>query len=89
MIQIQHTSLNCGITVQTGTYLAQLLLQKICRVVGTSRDTRISSFGNLANLGIHADAKALIIQVDPNNQQSIVDGILEGLSRPEKHVAPC
>ena len=33
-----------------------------------------------------ADAKALIIQVDPNDQQSIITGILKGFSQPEKRV---
>ena len=33
-----------------------------------------------------ADANALIIQVDPNDKQSIVAGILKALSRPEKAI---
>lgn len=46
------TSLICGISGQDGAYLARLLLNKGCRVVGTSRDAQVSSFGNLAKLGI-------------------------------------
>jgi GDPmannose 4,6-dehydratase len=47
-----RTALICGISGQDGTYLAQLLLQKGYRVVGTSRDAQMSSFGNLTKLGI-------------------------------------
>jgi len=46
------TALICGISGQDGAYLAQLLLSKGNRVVGTSRDAQISSFGNLVRLGI-------------------------------------
>jgi GDPmannose 4,6-dehydratase len=46
------TGLICGISGQDGAYLAQLLLSKGNRVVGTSRDAQISSFGNLVRLGI-------------------------------------
>lgn len=47
-----RTALICGISGQDGSYLAQLLLQKGYRVIGTSRDAQISSFGNLVRLGI-------------------------------------
>jgi len=46
------TAIICGISGQDGAYLAQLLLQKGYRVIGTSRDAQVSSFGNLARLGI-------------------------------------
>jgi GDPmannose 4,6-dehydratase len=52
MVLPTRTALICGISGQDGTYLAQLLLQKGYRVVGTSRDAQISSFGNLQTLGI-------------------------------------
>ena len=48
-----RTALICGISGQDGAYLAQLLLQKGYRVVGTSRDAQMSRFENLARLGIH------------------------------------
>lgn len=47
-----NTALICGISGQDGAYLARLLLEKGCRVVGTSRDAQVSGFGNLARLGI-------------------------------------
>jgi GDPmannose 4,6-dehydratase len=47
-----RTALICGISGQDGAYLARLLLQKGYRVVGTSRDAQMSSFRNLAKLGI-------------------------------------
>jgi GDPmannose 4,6-dehydratase len=47
-----RTALICGISGQDGSYLAQLLLQKGYRVIGTSRDAQMSSFRNLTWLGI-------------------------------------
>ncbi|MDZ4814526.1 MAG: GDP-mannose 4,6-dehydratase [Pseudomonadota bacterium] len=47
-----RTALICGISGQDGAYLAKLLLDKGYRVVGTSRDAQMSSFGNLMRLGI-------------------------------------
>lgn len=48
----QRTALICGISGQDGAYLAQLLLQKGYRVIGTSRDAQMSGFRNLTALGI-------------------------------------
>ncbi|OQX23015.1 MAG: GDP-mannose 4,6-dehydratase [Desulfobacteraceae bacterium IS3] len=45
-------ALICGISGQDGAYLAQSLLQKGYAVFGTSRDAQMSSFTNLAQLGI-------------------------------------
>jgi GDPmannose 4,6-dehydratase len=45
-------ALICGISGQDGAYLAQLLLTKGYRVVGTSRDAQMSAFGNLVRLKI-------------------------------------
>jgi GDPmannose 4,6-dehydratase len=45
-------ALICGISGQDGAYLAQLLLSKGYKVVGTSRDAEASSFSNLEKLGI-------------------------------------
>lgn len=47
-----RTALICGISGQDGAYLAQFLLGKGYRVVGTSRDAQISGFRNLARLAI-------------------------------------
>ena len=48
-----QTALIAGASGQDGAYLAQLLLSKGYRVVGTSRDAQMGSFGNLKRLGIH------------------------------------
>ena len=47
-----RTALICGISGQDGAYLAQLLLDRGYRVVGSSRDAQMSGFGNLARLGL-------------------------------------
>lgn len=46
------TALIIGISGQDGSYLANFLLEKKYRVVGTSRDHEVSSFANLRKLGI-------------------------------------
>lgn len=48
----RRTALICGISGQDGAYLAQLLLNRGYRVVGTSRDAQSNSFANLRALGI-------------------------------------
>lgn len=48
----QPSALIFGISGQTGSYLAHLLLAKGYRVTGTSRDAEINNFSNLARLGI-------------------------------------
>ena len=45
-------ALICGISGQDGAYLSQFLLAKGYEVYGTSRDAQITSFSNLASLGI-------------------------------------
>jgi GDPmannose 4,6-dehydratase len=47
-----RTALIFGVSGQDGAYLAELLLGKGYRVHGTSRDAEMSSFANLAALGI-------------------------------------
>ena len=49
-----RTALICGISGQDGAYLAQLLLGKGYRVVGTSRDALMGSFRGLASLGVRS-----------------------------------
>jgi GDPmannose 4,6-dehydratase len=51
------TALITGISGQDGAYLAKLLLGRNYRVVGTSRDTYLSSFANLKRLGILDDVQ--------------------------------
>ena len=50
-------ALICGVSGQDGAYLAQLLLNKGYSVCGTSRDAQMSSFQNLARLGIRDSVK--------------------------------
>jgi GDPmannose 4,6-dehydratase len=50
-------ALICGVSGQDGAYLADLLLKKGYIVYGTSRDAQMSSFVNLARLGIRDDVK--------------------------------
>ena len=45
-------ALICGVGGQDGAYLAKFLLGKGYAVIGTSRDAMVSTFGNLASLGI-------------------------------------
>lgn len=45
-------ALICGVSGQDGAYLARLLLKKGYAVYGSSRDAQMSSFSNLARLGI-------------------------------------
>lgn len=47
-----RTALICGISGQDGAYLAQLLLAKGYRVIGTSRDAQGRPLDNLTRLGI-------------------------------------
>jgi GDPmannose 4,6-dehydratase len=49
------TALIIGVSGQDGAYLARFLLGKGYRVVGTSRDAQMNSFGNLSCLGIKND----------------------------------
>jgi GDPmannose 4,6-dehydratase len=50
-------ALICGVSGQDGAYLAKLLLDKSYEVSGTSRDAQMSTFGNLARLGIREQVK--------------------------------
>lgn len=55
----RKTALICGISGQDGTYLAQLLLSRGYRVVGTSRDAQSNRFENLQLLGIRDDVETI------------------------------
>lgn len=48
----RKTALIFGIAGQDGSYLAELLLSRGYRVVGTSRDAQVSGFANFDRLGI-------------------------------------
>lgn len=53
------TALICGISGQDGGYLAQLLLSKGYRVVGSSRDAHLASFNSLRTLGIYENVELI------------------------------
>ena len=66
----RQTALIVGISGQDGAYLAQLLLGKGYRVIGTSRDAQMSPFGNLKRLGIHAQVE--LVSMTLNDFRSIL-----------------
>jgi len=57
-------ALICGVAGQDGSYLAELLLKKGYEVVGTSRDSMITSFSNLEKLGIQSDVQITSMAVN-------------------------
>ena len=59
----QKTALICGISGQDGSYLAELLLGKGYRVVGTSRDAQVSAFDNLTRLGIRDEVETVSMAI--------------------------
>ena len=56
-------ALIAGVTGQDGAYLTRLLLNRGYRVFGTSRDAQLSSFANLARLGVGNDVARLSMSV--------------------------
>lgn len=50
---MQKIALICGVSGQDGSYLSKYLLGKGYKVIGTSRDSQISTFKNLKTLGIY------------------------------------
>lgn len=87
------TALICGISGQDGGYLAQLLLQRGYRVVGTSRDASSNRFFNLRVLGIadqvetismsHVDFRSVaqaITSVEPDEIYNLAGQSSVGLS---------
>ena len=71
----KRTALICGVSGQDGAYLAQLLLQKGYRVVGTSRDAQLSSFANLRRLGIRE--KVEVASMALNDFRSVLQVIAQ------------
>ena len=91
--QYMKTALICGVSGQDGAYLAKLLLEKGYRVVGTSRDAQVSSFGNLERLGIRDEVECrsmaltdfrsalqTLIRVRPNEVYNLAGQSSVGLS---------
>ncbi len=66
-------ALICGVSGQDGSYLAKLLLEKGYEVFGTSRDAQISSFSNLAKLGIRDRVQTL--SMAPNDFRSVLHSL--------------
>ena len=58
------TALICGISGQDGAYLAQLLLSKGYRVIGTARDAQMSRFDNLDRLGIRSQVQVVSMAIN-------------------------
>jgi GDPmannose 4,6-dehydratase len=67
------TALICGITGQDGAYLAQLLLAKGYRVVGSSRDAFTAPRDNLKWLGI--DGRVSMLSIAVNDFRSVLQAI--------------
>jgi GDPmannose 4,6-dehydratase len=64
-----------GISGQDGAYLADLLLSKGYEVVGSSRDANLSSFANLARLGIRERVR--LLSVAPNDFRSALSALVQ------------
>lgn len=58
------TALICGISGQDGAYLAQRLLSKGYRVIGTARDAQMSRFDNLDRLGIRSQVQVVSMAIN-------------------------
>jgi GDPmannose 4,6-dehydratase len=56
---MKKKALICGISGQDGSYLAENLINRGYEVIGTSRDAEVNTFGNLKNLGIQENIKAV------------------------------
>jgi GDPmannose 4,6-dehydratase len=67
------TAMICGISGQDGSYLAELLLAKGYRVVGTSRDVDLASFANLSRLGIRDRVE--LLSMAPNDFRSTLAAV--------------
>ncbi|SFD55806.1 GDP-mannose 4,6-dehydratase [Spirosoma endophyticum] len=69
------TALICGISGQDGSYLSKLLLTKGYQVFGGSRDAQMTSFTNLARLGIRNDVQTVSINI--NDFRSVLQTLLK------------
>lgn len=70
---MSKTALICGVTGQDGAYLAQLLLSKGYKVIGTSRDAEASTFYNLDKLGIKS--RVTLTSMSLNDFRSVLQVI--------------
>ncbi len=62
-----------GVSGQDGAYLADLLLGKGYEVYGASRDANVSSFSNLARLGIRERVR--LLSVAPSDFRSVLQAL--------------
>lgn len=69
MTNNKSVALICGISGQDGTYLAQLLLGKGYKVLGTSRDANTASLKNLNRLGIANEVQ--LVSMLPENFDNV------------------
>lgn len=79
------TALICGISGQDGAYLAQLLLSRGYRVIGTSRDAQVNAFRNLARLGILDRVE--LISVATNDFRSVLHALSRYRPREVYHLS--
>jgi GDPmannose 4,6-dehydratase len=70
---MKKTALVCGVTGQDGAYLAQLLLLKGYKVIGTSRDAEASAFSNLDKLGVKS--QTILTSMSLNDFRSVLQVI--------------
>lgn len=68
-------ALICGVSGQDGAYLARLLMEKGYAVYGSSRDAQMSSFRNLARLGILD--KVNLESVAVNDFRSVLQALMK------------
>ena len=64
-----------GVSGQDGAYLAELLLAKGYDVYGTSRDATLSTFANLARLGVRD--RVSLLSVAPNDFRSTLSALVQ------------
>jgi len=64
-----------GVSGQDGAYLSEMLLAKGYEVYGTSRDANLSTFGNLARVGVLDRTRRL--SVAPNDFRSTLSAIAQ------------
>jgi GDPmannose 4,6-dehydratase len=64
-----------GVSGQDGAYLAELLLARGYEVHGTSRDANLSTFANLARLGIRE--RVTLLSVAPNDFRSTLSALAQ------------
>lgn len=67
------TALICGVSGQDGAYLSKLLLERGYRVIGTSRDAQMGTFGNLARIGLKDRVE--LVSMTSNDFRSVLQAL--------------